>query len=129
MGGQNRQADVPVGLNWQFCPISGKKVSICSPGLLEVPVNGAELADLDELVEYLARTSRLDRIEARRLVDDVVSYLIEEPEAFVRRRHLALQRQGLANAAIFARLQVELAQRRFPAPAYTTRQLRRIIYG
>ena len=35
----------------------------------------------------------------------------------------------LANTAIFARLQAELAQRRFPAPAYTTRQLRRIIYG
>ncbi|MGD9883014.1 MAG: hypothetical protein AB7F22_31235 [Reyranella sp.] len=87
------------------------------------------MADLDELVEYLARTSRLDRSDARRLVDEVVSFLIEEPEAFVRRRHLALQRQGLTNTAIFARLQVELAQRRFPAPAYTTRQLRRIIYG
>lgn len=88
-----------------------------------------ELDALDELVEYLTRTSRLNRSEARRFVDEVVSFLIEEPEAFVRRRHLALQRQGLANAAIFERLQAELAQRRFPAPAYTTRQLRRIIYG
>ena len=87
------------------------------------------MADLDELVEYLARTSRLDRSETRRLVDEVVAFLTEQPEEFVRRRHLALQRQGLANAAIFARLQTELAQRRFPAPAYTTRQLRRIIYG
>jgi hypothetical protein len=92
-------------------------------------LNNAELDDLDELVEYLARTSRLDHGEARRLVGEVVSFLIEPPDAFVRRRHLALQRQGLANAAIFARLQVELAQRRFPAPTYTMRQLRRIIYG
>lgn len=88
-----------------------------------------ELDALDELVEYLTRTSRLDRGEARRLVDEVVSFLVEQPEDFVRRRHLALQRRGLANAAIFERLQAELAQRRFPAPAYTTRQLRRIIYG
>jgi hypothetical protein len=92
-------------------------------------VNEAELHDLDELVEYLARTSSLEPKEARRVVDEVLSFLIEEPGAFVRRRHLALQRQGLSNTVIFTRLQVELGQRRFPAPAYTTRQLRRIIYG
>ena len=92
-------------------------------------MNDAELDDLDELVEYLARTSRLEPKEARRVVDEVLSFLVEEPESFVRRRHLALQRQGLANAAIFDRLQAELVQRRFPAPTYSTRQLRRIIYG
>lgn len=92
-------------------------------------MNDAESDDMDELVEYLARTSRLEPKEARRMVDEVLSFLAEEPEAFVRRRHLALQRQGLSNSAIFARLQAELAARRFPAPAYTARQLRRIIYG
>ncbi len=94
-----------------------------------MPLPDTELDTLEELVEYLTRTSRLDRSEARRLVDEVVSFLAEQPEAFVRRRHLALQRQGLANASIFEQLKAELAQRRFPAPAYTTRQLRRIIYG
>ncbi len=92
-------------------------------------MDDAELDDLNELVEYLARTSRLEPKEARRVVDDVLSFLAEEPEAFVRRRHLALQRLGLSNTAIFTRLQDELAARRFPAPAYSTRQLRRIIYG
>ena len=92
-------------------------------------MNDAELDDLNELVEYLTRTSRLEPQEARRVIDEVLSFLIEEPQSFVRRRHLALQRQGLSNTAIFARLQAELAHRRFPAPAYTTRQLRRIIYG
>ena len=57
------------------------------------------------------------------------SFLAEQPETFVRRRHLELQRQGLANEAIFARLEQELARRRFAAPAYTRRQLRRIVYG
>ena len=89
----------------------------------------AEQSDLEELVEYLARTTRLERSEARRLVDEVVSFLNEHPEEFVRRRHLELQKQGLGNPAIFVRLESELARRRFPAPIYTTRQLRRIIYG
>ena len=92
-------------------------------------MNDAELDDLNELVEYLARTSRLEPQEARRVVDEVLSFLVEEPEPFVRRRHLALQRQGLRTARSSPGSQAELAQRRFPAPAYTTRQLRRIIYG
>jgi hypothetical protein len=100
------------------------------PGRHErLPLKTAEQNDLDELVEYLARTTRLERSEVRRLVDEVVSFLIEQPEEFVRRRHLELQRQGLANPAIFTQLETELTRRRFPAPAYTTRQLRRIIYG
>ena len=92
-------------------------------------MNNAEPTDLDELVEYLARTTRLERGQAERLVDEVLSFLGEQPEQFVRRRHLELQRQGLANEAIFARLEQELPRRRFAAPAYTRRQLRRIVYG
>jgi len=92
-------------------------------------VSNAEPNDLEDLVEYLARTSRLERHEAERLVDEVLSFLAEQPESFVRRRHLELQRQGLTNDAIFARLEQELARRRFAAPAYTRRQLRRIVYG
>lgn len=80
-------------------------------------------------MDYLARTTRLERGQAERLVDDVLSFLGEQPEPFVRRRHLELQRQGLSNAAIFERLERELSRRRFAAPAYTRRQLRRIIYG
>jgi hypothetical protein len=111
-----------------FCPGSGKIVPK-SRQFLEVFVSDAEWNDLDELVDYLSLTSRLDRSEARRLVDEVLAFLAEQPEAFVRRRHLALQRQGLPNSAIFNRLKAELAHRRFAAPAYSERQLRRIIYG
>ncbi len=84
---------------------------------------------MEELLDYLARTTRLDRAEAERLVDEVLSFLGEEPETFVRRRHLELQRRGLSNALIFARLEGELSRRRFAAPAYSRRQLRRIVYG
>jgi|SRR6185437_2873047 hypothetical protein len=95
----------------------------------EGSVGYAEPNDLEDLMEYLARTTRLERREAERLIDEVLSFLAEQPETFVRRRHLELQRQGLANEAIFARLEQELARRRFAAPAYTRRQLRRIVYG
>ena len=92
-------------------------------------MSSTELNDLEELLEYLARTTRLERREAERVVDEVLSFLGEQPEAFVRRRHLELQRQGLSNALIFARLERELSRRRFAAPAYSKRQLRRIVYG
>jgi len=88
-----------------------------------------ELDDLDDLVSYLARSSKLEPPEARRLINEVLAYLVEQPEAFIRRRHLEMQRAGLANNAIFDQLAAELSRWRFAAPAYSKRQLRRIIYG
>src|SRR5215469_8690644 len=86
-------------------------------------------AEFDDLVAYLVRTSRLSRAEAVRLVDDVLAFLNERPEEFVCRRHRALQSEGLSNCEIFARLAAELERWRFRAPAYSERQIRRIIYG
>ncbi|HEY1261838.1 MAG TPA: hypothetical protein VGF34_21520 [Stellaceae bacterium] len=89
----------------------------------------SEPNELGELVAYLARTSRLSPAEAARLVGEVLSFLDERPEEFVCRRHRVLQADGLSNPEIFARLMAELRQWRFRAPAYSERQLRRIIYG
>jgi hypothetical protein len=89
----------------------------------------SDLAALEELIAYLVRTSRLSACEATRLVDEVLGFLAETPEAFIRRRYLALQSQGLANDAIFTQLAAELARLRFRAPPLTARQIRRIIYG
>jgi hypothetical protein len=88
-----------------------------------------ELSEIEELIGYLVRTTRLSASEARRLVGEVLSFLGETPEDFVRRRHRALQAEGLANPEIFARVSAELAQWRFRAPRFTARQIRRIIYG
>lgn len=85
--------------------------------------------DLDDLAAYVARSAGLDPGQARRIVDDVLTYLSEPPEDFVRRRHAALLRLGRRNEEIYGRIAQELAQRRFPAPPYTLRQIRRIIYG
>jgi hypothetical protein len=89
----------------------------------------SDLAELQELITYLTRTTRLSEAEATRVVNEVLSYLAETPESFVRRRHHALQGEGLANSVIFARLAAELAQLRFRAEALSERQIRRIIYG
>jgi hypothetical protein len=89
----------------------------------------SEPFEFEDLVAYLVRTTRLSRAEASRLVGEVLSFLDERPEEFIRRRHRALQGEGLTNIEIFARLAVELGQWRFCAPAYSERQLRRIVYG
>lgn len=86
-------------------------------------------AELNDLADYLVRSSRLTHGEARRLIGEVMHFLDELPEEFVRRRHLALQSQGLSNSEIFAQLTAELRARRFRAPAFSERQIRRIIYG
>jgi hypothetical protein len=84
---------------------------------------------LQDLIGYLVRTSRLSASEAQRVVAEVLNYLRETPEDFVRRRHLALQAEGLSNASIYVQLATELSAWRFRAPPYTARQIRRIIYG
>jgi hypothetical protein len=89
----------------------------------------SDLGEFEELIVYLARTSRLSPQEAQRVVAEVLSFLHETPEEFVRRRHRALQAEGLSNTAIYMRVAAELSVWRFRAPKYTPRQLRRLIYG
>jgi hypothetical protein len=84
---------------------------------------------LDAVIDHLVRTTPLSRPMATRVVEDVLAAFSEELEPVVRRRHRALQRDGLANDAIFAQIGQELALLRFPPPALTQRQLRRIVYG
>ena len=86
-------------------------------------------ADLEELLGYLVRTSRLSRPEAVRVVDEVLAFMDERAEEFVARRHREMQAEGLGNDEIFQRIARELPWRRFRAPALTERQIRRLIYG
>jgi hypothetical protein len=85
--------------------------------------------ELQELIAYLARTTRLSPAEAQRLVAEVLSFLDETAEDFVRRRHRALQAEGLSNASIYLQLAAELSAWRFRAPKCSARQIRRMIYG
>jgi hypothetical protein len=85
--------------------------------------------DERELVRHLVATTGLSESEAARVVDDVVAYLAEPVDDYVRRRHAELKTYGAKNAQIFARIATELAGRVVAAPELTERQLRRIVYG
>lgn len=89
----------------------------------------SDTADLNDLVTYLARTSRLTSAEIARLVDELLAFLEESAEEFIRRRHGELRQEGYLNTEIYSRICDEVARRRFRAPDYTERQIRRIVYG
>jgi hypothetical protein len=85
--------------------------------------------DLEELINHLVQTTRLERAEARRVVREVTAFCSETVEQYVVRRHLELQADRLTNPAIFERLSEEIEARRFRAGTFSARQLRRIVYG
>jgi hypothetical protein len=64
-----------------------------------------------------------------RVLVEVFEWFAEPVPDFVRRRHRELASRGLTNDQIFAAVATELAERRFPPPALTSRQLRRLVYG
>ena len=82
-----------------------------------------------ELVGHLVATTGLTPAEAARVVEDVVAYLAEPVEDYVRRRHAEMKTYGAKNQQIFERIAVELTERVVAAPELTERQLRRIVYG
>lgn len=85
---------------------------------------------MQALIDHIRHGSGLTPSEARKIVDEVIAYFSETPEAYVRRRHLEIKQElGLSNPRIFQRIEAELAQLVFAAPALTQRQIRRIIYG
>ena len=86
--------------------------------------------EFQPLIDHLCQSGDVTAMQARRLVDEVIAYLAESPEDFVRRRHRQIRQEtGLANAQIFKRIEAEMTQRVFAAPPLSQRQIRRIIYG
>jgi len=82
-----------------------------------------------DLVRHLVATTGLTESEAAKVVDDVVAYLAEPVEDYVRRRHAEMKTYGAKNTQIFEQIATELAGRVVAAPELTERQLRRIVYG
>ena len=82
-----------------------------------------------DLVSHLVATTGLTEAEASRVVEDVVAYLAEPVEDYVRRRHTEMKTFGTKNPQIFEQIAGELAERVVAAPELTERQLRRIVYG
>ncbi len=94
-----------------------------------VCVHGDSGSGVEELVRHLMATTALTESEAARVVEDVVAYLAEPAEDYVRRRHAQLKTYGAKNTQIFEQIATELAGRVVAAPELSERQLRRIVYG
>ena len=62
------------------------------------------MSDWDDLLDHLVRTTRLERSEARRVVEEVLGFFSETAEGFIVRRHQELQGEQLRNAAIYQAL-------------------------
>ena len=92
-------------------------------------MDGIESELFTEGVARLARSAPLTATQARRVAEDVTSWFSETVEELVQRRHRELQRRGLANEEIFARIAVEVEAWRFRAAPLSARQLRRMVYG
>jgi len=82
-----------------------------------------------DLIVHLTQVTRLEAPEAARVLAEVCAYFHEPVETFVTRRHMELRNEGQTNIDIYARISEELEQRRFPAPVFSHRQIRRLIYG
>jgi len=82
-----------------------------------------------ELLNHLTQSGQISDARADKLLQEVFAYFDETAEQFVQRRHQELQGTGLKNPQIFREIQSELQFRRFPAPRYSDRQLRRLVYG
>lgn len=83
----------------------------------------------DDLVAHLGRTTGLPPAVARRVAEEVLATLDETVEAYLRRRHRALQAAGRTNREIFTTLADEVASRPFAVGSLSERQIRRAIYG
>ena len=92
-------------------------------------MNVAQVAQHDDLVQYLSASCPLSQAEAARVVADVLGYFSEPPEEYVRRRHRELKTVGLTNDSAFRQIAAEIPQRRHAPPEFSLRQLRRIVYG
>jgi hypothetical protein len=89
----------------------------------------SDLMGFEELIARLALSGRLSERQTTHLVEEVLAYLDDSLEQFVRRRHRELQREGLRNPQIYERVAQEAALRRFRTGALSTRQIRRLVYG
>ena len=78
---------------------------------------------------YLLASYDLDPDVIDRLAKDIWAFTRETPEEWIQKRHSQLQASGKRNEEIYGIIAREVTEIRFSAPAYTLRQIRRIIYG
>jgi hypothetical protein len=108
-----------------WCPISGKTWP-----LNEVRTTNRFVDDpLEPVAARVGRMFGFDPRLARAVTREVVDALSASVDDYIAQRHDELRRTGLSNEEIFERIQRELPELRFTAPALSERQIRRRIYG
>jgi len=83
----------------------------------------------DAFKNHLLTSYPVDADVLDRLLDDLGEYFSLKPEEFIALRHHQLQREGFRNEEIYRMILSELKSRRYKAPDFSLRQIRRIIYG
>ena len=91
-------------------------------------MRGHEALD-PEIRDHLLRVVDLSARDLDKVVGELLDHWSETMEDFVRRRHGALQKQGVPNRSAYGQIAHELSCRRVRAPRLSERQIRRIIYG
>ncbi len=84
---------------------------------------------MHRLKQHLLGLADVSERDLDKILQETLLFLGETVEAYVRRRHGEMQREGRTNEEIFLKLGEEIPERRFSAPSLSPRQLRRLIYG
>ncbi|MCP4688528.1 MAG: hypothetical protein GY859_10780 [Desulfobacterales bacterium] len=89
----------------------------------------AKIISKEDFKNYMVSIHPISESDFERLVEDFNSYYDTDVKEYIRSRHFHLKKQGMANEDIYRKLEVEIENRRFKSPVFSTRQIRRIIYG
>ncbi|MCP4873676.1 MAG: hypothetical protein GY898_33740 [Proteobacteria bacterium] len=79
--------------------------------------------------DYLLGIADVSERDLDKLVEELMDHWSETVEAWVRRRHGELQRQGMPNRLVYGTIAREAGTRPFASRPLSERQVRRIVYG
>lgn len=108
-----------------LCPNAGKPLAISGSGVH----TGWMASVLEQAARRLQLVLGMSSHDAERALAEVLDCFDSAVDEHIRRRHGELQRAGHNNDSIYSIIAEELGTLRFKAPALTSRQIRRRIYG
>jgi len=83
----------------------------------------------ERLKDHLRRAYALDSSLSEQLWQDLLVFFQDDPQEYIRSRHLELQDQGFRNEEIYRQLAKDVQHHLFRGPKLSQRQIRRAIYG
>ena len=92
-------------------------------------ISMAKITIDDQFKNHLLSSYPINEDLLDHLLEDLGEYFLTGVKEYIGIRHQQLQKEGLDNAEIYKKIQIELKRRRFAPPELSIRQIRRIIYG